>query len=44
MEGVTVFVLLIPKTVTADRIVAYACTRLATIFIVCAGGVQKVRL
>lgn len=44
-EGVTVFVvLLIPNTVTADKIVAYACTRLATIFIVCAAGVQKVKL
>lgn len=44
VEGVTVVVLLIPMTVTADRIAAYACTRWAPIFILCAGGVQKVRL
>ena len=45
VEGVTVFVvLLIPKTVTPDIIAAYACTRWAPIFIVCAAGVQKVRL
>ena len=44
VEGVTVFVvLLIPKTVTADIIAAYACIRWAPIFIVCAGGVQKQR-